>query len=81
MRVGVTERAETVIVLLSGRIPQGKLDMLSIDLDIGYIILKHSGNINLTGGTSDEDTKTPILRAVSTENATYALSESPLGLN
>ena len=68
MRVGVTERAETVIVFLSSRIPQGEFNVLSIDLDIGHIVLEHSGNINLAGGTSDEDTRTPTLRAVSTES-------------
>ena len=81
MRVGVTERAETIIVLLSSRIPQGKLNMLSIDLDIGYVVLEHGGDINLAGGTSDNDTDTPLLHAVSTESATCALSESPPGLN
>jgi hypothetical protein len=57
MRVGITERAETVIVLLSSRIPQRKLDVLSIDFDIGHIVLEHGGNINLADGSSDEDTK------------------------
>jgi len=78
MRVGVTERAETIIVLLSSRIPQCELDMLSIDFDIGHIVLEYGGNVNLVGGASAVDTKTLTLRAVSTESATYALSESPL---
>ena len=55
MRVGVTERAETIVVLLSGRIPQGKLDVLSVYFDIGHIVLEHGGDINLAGGTSDSD--------------------------
>jgi len=57
MGVRITERTEAVIVLLSGRIPQGKLDVLSIDFNIGNIVLEHGGNINLADGTSDEDTK------------------------
>jgi hypothetical protein len=55
MRVGVTERAETIVVLLSGRIPQGKLYVLSIDFYIGHIVLEHGGDINLAGGMSDGD--------------------------
>jgi hypothetical protein len=69
MRIGVTERAETVIVLLSGRIPQRKFNVLSIDLNIGHIVLEHSRNINLAGGKSDADTTTLTLRAVSAESA------------
>ena len=57
MGVGVTERAETIVVLLSGRIPQGKLDVLSIDFDVGHIVLEHGGDIDLTGDVSDGDTK------------------------
>ena len=79
MRVGVAERTETIIVLLSSRIPQGKLNVLSIDLNIGHIILEHSGNIDLFGGTSDGDPNAPVLRAVFTESTIYALPENPLG--
>jgi hypothetical protein len=52
MRVGVTERTETVIILLSGRIPQGKFNMLPVNFDIGNIVLEHGRDINLSGGTS-----------------------------
>jgi len=55
MGVGVTERAETVIVFLSGLIPEGKLNVLPIDLDIGYIVLEHSGNIDLRESSFRED--------------------------
>jgi len=55
MGVGIAERAETVIVFLSSRIPQGKLDVLPIDLDIGHIILEHSGNVNLRESSFRED--------------------------
>jgi hypothetical protein len=58
MRVGVTQWAETVIILLSRSIPQGKLNVLPIDFDIGNIVLEHSGDINLADGTVCQNTKT-----------------------
>ena len=78
MGVGVTERTETIVVFLSRRIPQRELNVLSIDLDIGDIVLEHGGNINLAGGTSDEGTNTLIPCAASTEGTVYAPPESPL---
>ena len=53
MGVGVAERAEAIIVLLSSSIPQRQLDVLSIHLDIGHIVLEHGGDVNLTGNISD----------------------------
>lgn len=47
MRVRVGERAETVIVLLTSGIPKSKLDVLSVDLDIGDVVLEDSGNVHL----------------------------------
>lgn len=35
VRVGVRQRAETVVVLLAGGIPQRQLDALAVDYDIG----------------------------------------------
>jgi len=55
MGVGVTERAETIVILLSSRIPQGELNVLSIYFDIGHIVLKHSGYINLRESSFRED--------------------------
>lgn len=77
MRVGVTEWAETIIVLLSRRIPQGKLNMFSINFDIGHIVLEHGGNVNLAGGTLVQLPNTLIPRAVSMDGARHAPSESP----
>ena len=77
MGVRVTERAETIVVLLAGRIPQGEFNVLSVHFDIGHIVLEHSGDINLNNGASDGDTKTQTLRAVSTERAVYACPKSP----
>lgn len=55
--VRITERAQAVVVFLSGRIPQGKFNMLSVNFDIGHVVLEHGGDINLTGGTLGEDAK------------------------
>jgi hypothetical protein len=45
--VGVREGSQTIIVFLSGCIPQCQLNVLSINLDICYIVLKDSRNIDL----------------------------------
>lgn len=50
--VGVRERAETVVILLAGGIPEGELDVLAVDLDVGDIVLEDSGDIDLRGGQS-----------------------------
>lgn len=47
--VGVGERAETVVILLAGGIPEGELDVLAIDLDIGDIVLEDGGDVDLHG--------------------------------
>jgi hypothetical protein len=47
--VGVGERAETVVILLAGGIPEGELDVLAIDLDIGDVVLEDSGDVDLCG--------------------------------
>lgn len=45
--VGVGKRTETVVVLLASRIPQGELDAFSIDLDVGDVVLKDGGDVDL----------------------------------
>jgi hypothetical protein len=45
--VGVGQGAETVVILLASRIPEGQLDVLAIDLDIGDVVLKDSGDVDL----------------------------------
>ena len=45
--VGVGERAETVVILLTSGIPEGELDVLAIDLDIGDVVLEDSGDVDL----------------------------------
>ena len=47
VRVGVGEGSEPVIIFLSSRIPQGQLDVLVVDLDIGDIVLENGGDVDL----------------------------------
>jgi hypothetical protein len=47
MRIRVRERAETIIIFLACRIPQGEFDVLAIDLYIGNVVLENSGDIDL----------------------------------
>jgi hypothetical protein len=49
VRIGVGERAETVVILLAGSIPEGELDVLAVNLDIGDVVLEHGGDIDLWG--------------------------------
>lgn len=52
VRVGVGKGTETVIVLLASSIPEGQFDVLSVDLDIGHIVLENGGDVNLRNGAS-----------------------------
>jgi hypothetical protein len=47
VRVGVRERTETVVILLTSSIPQGELDVLSVNLYIGDIVLEDGRNVDL----------------------------------
>jgi hypothetical protein len=49
--VGVGKRTETVVVLLASRIPEGELDVLSIDFDIGNVVLEDGWDVDLKGNT------------------------------
>jgi hypothetical protein len=55
--VGVGQGAETVVILLASRIPEGQLDVLAIDLDIGDVVLKDSGDVDLEDGELARVTK------------------------
>jgi hypothetical protein len=46
--IGVGERAETVVILLASRIPKSQLDVLSIDLNIGHIVLEDGWDVDLS---------------------------------
>lgn len=45
--VWVGERTETVVILLASRIPKSQLDVLSIDLNIGNIVLEDGWDVDL----------------------------------
>ncbi len=45
--VWVGERAKTVVIFLTGGIPQSQLDVLSINLDIGDVVLEDGWDVNL----------------------------------
>ena len=49
VRVGVGEGAETVVILLAGGIPEGELDVLAVNLDIGDVVLEDGGDVDLHG--------------------------------
>jgi hypothetical protein len=49
VRVGIGERAEAVVVFLAGGIPQGQLDVLAVDLDIGDVVLEDGRDVDLAG--------------------------------
>jgi hypothetical protein len=45
LRVG--ERSETIIILLTGSIPKRKRDCLVGNLNVGRVVVEHSGNVLL----------------------------------
>ena len=47
MRIRIGERAETVIIFLTCRIPKSEFDMLAIHFDVGDIVLEDSGDVDL----------------------------------
>lgn len=88
MRVGVGERAETVVILLASRIPQGQLNVLAIDLDIGDIVLENSGNVDLAAekasanykfGRYGQKTQVPVERVAMTIWAYVSIVTVPSG--
>jgi len=56
--LGVRERAETIIIFLTGSIPKTKVDRLAIYHDIGTVVIEDSGNVfsgEGIGGVGDEE--------------------------
>ena len=51
VRVWVRERAQTVVILLTGGIPERELYMTSIDLDIGDVVFENGGDVDFGEGT------------------------------
>jgi hypothetical protein len=47
MRIGVREWAETVVIFLAGRIPEGELNVFAIDFDVGDVVLEDGGDVDL----------------------------------
>lgn len=48
MGVRVGKRTEPIVVFLTSRIPKSELNMLAIDLNIGDVVLKDSGDVDLS---------------------------------
>jgi hypothetical protein len=46
--IRVRERTETVVVFLTGRIPQRELNVFTIDFYIGDVVLENSRDIDLS---------------------------------
>lgn len=44
------ERDSLLVIFLSSGIPKCQLNLLSVNLDIGNVVLKHSGDVDLTCG-------------------------------
>lgn len=47
VRIRIRERTETIVILLTSSIPQGKFYVFSVDLYIGNIVFENSGDIHL----------------------------------
>lgn len=43
--LGVRQRAQAVIILLTGSIPEAEIDWLTIDHDVGRVVIEHGGDI------------------------------------
>ena len=52
MRVGVRKGTQAVVVFLASRIPQGQLDMLAVNLDVGDIVLEDGGDVDLDAASA-----------------------------
>lgn len=49
VRVGVGQRAQTVVIFLACGIPEGELNVLAVNLYIGNVVLENSGHVDLQG--------------------------------
>jgi hypothetical protein len=68
MGVGVGKRPETVVVFLASRIPQSQFNVLSVDFNIGDIVLENGRDIDLGEGSLGEDDKETRLSTGSVSN-------------
>lgn len=62
MRIGIRERAQSVVIFLASGIPQGQLNVLSVYLDIGDVVLKHSWDVDLLLCVSPSPVSVALLR-------------------
>jgi hypothetical protein len=60
MGVGIGERTETVVIFLTSRIPKSKLNVLAVDLNIGNVVLKNGGNVDLRVLMLDQERITQV---------------------
>lgn len=57
IRLWVRERTQSIVILLTSRIPQAQIDGLSIDHHIGRVVVEHGGNVfpgEGIGGVADQ---------------------------
>jgi hypothetical protein len=47
VRVGIRERAQAIVVLLTCGIPEGQFDVLAVNLDVGDVVLEDRGDVDL----------------------------------
>lgn len=50
MGVWVGERTKTIVIFLTGSIPEGKFDVLAVNLDVGDVVLEDGGDVDLLEG-------------------------------
>jgi hypothetical protein len=53
--VGIRQWTKAIIIFLARSIPEGQLDVLAVDLDIGNVVLKNGGNVDLGESALGED--------------------------
>lgn len=51
MRVGIREGTESVVVFLTGGIPESEFDMTAVNLDISDVVLEDGGDVDFGEGT------------------------------
>ena len=45
--VGVGEGPQSIVVLLTGRVPECELHLFAVHLDVGDVVLEHGGDVHL----------------------------------
>jgi len=47
VRIGIAQWPQAIVVFLTSRIPKSEFDVLSIHLDVCYVVLEDGGNVDL----------------------------------